>query len=263
MPAELWRRLVAETIGTGLLVLFGAGSVVAALRLGDGRLDFAGLGMVALAFGLAIAVAIYAFGATSGAHINPAVTVALAATRRFPWPEVPPYVLAQLVGGSLGALLIVAAFTSDTATELGSVGSTNLGDGVSYGSGFVAEAVATFLLVSAVMALAVDKRAPAGFAGLLIGLAVTCDIIVFGSLTGASMNPARTFGPYLINSVFGGDTEWGDFSLYVLAPLVGGILAALVYDLVVRPRGAEAPAPVGESGGEAPRPPAEVGGQRT
>lgn len=261
MPAELWRRLVAETLGTALLVLFGAGSVVAALELGEGRLDFAGLGMVAFAFGFAIAVAIYAFGTTSGAHINPAVTVALAATRRFPWPEVPPYVVAQLLGGSLGALLIVASF-SDTATDLGSVGSTNLADGVSYASGFVAEALATFLLVTAVMALAVDSRAPAGWAGLLIGLAVVCDIIVFGVLTGASMNPARTFGPYLINSVFGGDTEWGDFSLYVLAPLTGGTLAALAYDLVVRPREAEAPAPIGEGGGGERRA-AEVSGPRT
>src|SRR4051794_24741629 len=105
MSAELPRRLVAEAVGTALLVLFGPGSVVAALKLGKGVLDFPGLGMVALAFGLVIAIVIYAFGTTSGAHINPAVTVSLAATGRFPWPEVPGYILAQLVGAFGGGLL--------------------------------------------------------------------------------------------------------------------------------------------------------------
>ena len=233
MDANLGRRLIAEAIGTALLVLFGAGSVVAALTLGGGELDFAGLGMIALAFGLVIAVVIYAFGTTSGAHINPAVTVSLAVTGRFPWLEVTPYVLAQLVGAFGGGLLIVAAFGTD-ATDLGA-GSTNLADGVSYGSGIVAEALATFLLVATIMALAVDRRAPGGWAGLMIGLSVTCAIIVMGPFTGASLNPARTFGPYLTTSVFGGDTTWSEFPLYVIGPLIGGVVAALTYDRVARP----------------------------
>jgi glycerol uptake facilitator protein len=95
MEVSLARRSVAEVVGTGILVLFGAGSVVAALRMGGGELDYSGLGMVAITFAFAIAVAIYAFGTTSGAHINPAVTVSLAATGRFPWGEVPAYVVAQ------------------------------------------------------------------------------------------------------------------------------------------------------------------------
>ena len=89
MDAPLARRPLAEGVGSGILVLFGAGSVVPALTLGDGKLDYAGLGMVANTFGLAIAVAIYAFGETSGAHINPAVSVSLAAAGRFPWRDVP------------------------------------------------------------------------------------------------------------------------------------------------------------------------------
>jgi glycerol uptake facilitator protein len=234
VDADLGRRLVAEAIGTALLVLFGAGSVVAALTLGGGELDFAGLGMIALAFGLVIAVVIYAFGTTSGAHINPAVTVSLAATGRFPWREVTPYVVAQLVGAFGGGLLIVAAFGTD-AVDLGGAGSTNLADGVSYGSGIVAEALATFLLVATIMALAVDRRAPGGWAGLMIGLSVTCAIIVMGPFTGASLNPARTFGPYLTTSVFGGDTTWSEFPLYVIGPLIGGVVAALTYDRVARP----------------------------
>jgi glycerol uptake facilitator len=233
-------------IGTALLVLFGAGSVVAALTLGGGELDFAGLGMIALAFGLVIAVVIYAFGTTSGAHINPAVTFSLAVTGRFPWREVAPYVVAQLFGAFGGGLLIVAAFGTEDAVDVSSVGSTTLADGVSYGSGIVAEALATFLLVATIMALAVDRRAPGGWAGLMIGLSVTCAIIVMGPFTGGSLNPARTFGPYLVNSLFGGDTPWSEFPVYVIGPLIGGAVAALTYDRVARPDLVE---PVGETQG--------------
>jgi glycerol uptake facilitator protein len=128
----------------------------------------------------------------------------------------------------------VAAFGTD-AVDLGGAGSTNLADGVSYGSAIVAEAFATFLLVATIMALAVDRRAPGGWAGLMIGLSVTCAIIVMGPVTGASLNPARTFGPYLTTSVFGGDTTWSDVPIYVIGPLVGGAAAALTYDRVARP----------------------------
>jgi len=228
------RRLLAELIGTALLVLFGAGSVVAALLAGGGTVDYPALGMVALAFGLIIAIVIYALGTTSGAHINPAVTVSLAVVRRFPWREVPAYVVAQLAGAVLGGLLIVAMFGT-RATDLGGVGSTVLADGTGYLRGMVAEAIGTFALLFTIMALAVDRRAPTGWAGLIIGLAVTVDILVLGPLTGASMNPARTLGPYLTNTLFGGSTPWADFWAYVIGPLVGGAFAAVVYDLVARP----------------------------
>jgi hypothetical protein len=138
----------------------------------------------------AIAVAIYPFGTTSGAHINPAVTVSLAATGRFPWGEVPAYVVAQLVGATAGAALIVAAFGGD-AVDFGT-GGTTLADDVTYVQGIVAEAIGTFLLVTAVMALAVDSRAPGGSAGFMIGPAVAAAILVIDPLTGASLNPART-----------------------------------------------------------------------
>src|SRR2546427_1704724 len=183
MTADLPRRLLAEAVGTGLLVLFGAGSVLAALTLGNGKLDFPGLGMIALAFGLVIAVAIYAFGTTSGAHINPAVSVSLAATGRFPWADVPAYIAAQLVGAFGGALLLLATFSGPP--DMGT-GQNALAAGVSFGRGVVTEAAGTFLLVTAIMALAVDRRAPGGWAGLMIGLSVTCAIIVFGPVTGAS-----------------------------------------------------------------------------
>ena len=155
MSADPARRLLAEAIGTGILVLFGAGSVVAALTFGGGELDYAGLGMVAITFALAIALAIYAFGNTSGAHINPAVTVSLAAVGRFPWSEVPAYIGAQLAGGLVGAALIVAAFGGD-AVDLGT-GQTSIADGTDYIQAIVAEAIGTFLLLTAITALAVDK----------------------------------------------------------------------------------------------------------
>lgn len=154
MKDALARRLAAELVGTAILALSGAGSVVAALKLGEGKLDYAGLGMIA--FALTIAVAIYAFGTTSGAHINPAVTVSLAAVRRFPWDEVPAYIGAQLAGASIGGLLIWAIFGGD-AQDLG-LGQTTIADGTNYLQAIVAEAIGTFLLVTAIMALAVDSR---------------------------------------------------------------------------------------------------------
>ena len=177
MSYLLGRRLGAEFVGTGLLVLFGAGSVVAALTVGGGELDYAGLGFIALAFGLVVAAVIYGFGGVSGAHINPAVTVTLAVTGRFPWPEVAPYLLAQLAGAAGGGLLVVAAFGTG-ATDLGGAGSTVLGAGVSTVSGIAAEAFGTFILMFTIMAVAVDPRAPKGWAGLMIGLSVALAIMV-------------------------------------------------------------------------------------
>jgi glycerol uptake facilitator protein len=239
--SDLGPRLLAETIGTGLLVLFGAGSVVAALVVGGGRLDYAGLGMVALAFALVIAVAIYAFGTTSGAHINPAVTIALASRGRFPREEVGPYIVAQTVGAVVGALLVLSAF-GDRAVDLGGTGGTNLADGVSFLRGVIAEATGTFLLVTAIFALAVDRRAPPGWAGFVIGLSVACAILVVGPLTGGSLNPARTFGPLLVTTLWGGDSDWGNLLVYLIGPIVGGLLAASAYDVIARPTEAEAAA---------------------
>jgi glycerol uptake facilitator protein len=235
----LGRRLVAEAVGTALLVLFGAGSIVAALRAGGGRLDYAGLGMIALAFALVIAVVIYAFGSTSGAHINPAVTIALVARGRFPASEALPYVVAQVVGGFVGALLILAAF-GEGAADVAGTGGTNLGNGVSFWRGVLVEAMGTFLLVTAIFALAVDRRAPAGWAGLMIGLSVACAILLTGPITGGSFNPARTFGPLLTTELWGGRTEWNDFPVYLIGPVGGALIAAFTYDFIARPPGAEA-----------------------
>jgi glycerol uptake facilitator protein len=242
VDAGLLRRLAAEALGTGLLIIFGPGSVVAALALG--KLDYAGLGIVGLSFGLVIAVVIYAFGTTSGAHINPAVTFALAATRRFPWREVVPYWVAQMVGAVLGGLLVVACY-GVASVAVSHVGSVKFGPGVGYGQAILVEAVGTFLLVLAIMALAVDKRAPVGWAGLMIGLAVACEVMVLAPQTGGAVNPARAFGPWAASAIVGGGAPWSQFGAYVVGSLVGGLLAAVVYDGLARPRAAE-PEPVPE-----------------
>jgi len=243
----LGRRLLAEAIGTAILVLFGAGSVVAALIVGGGQLDYAGLGMVAVAFAIVIAVAIYAFGTTSGAHINPAVTIALAARGRFPVGEVVPYVIAQTLGAVVGALLIVATF-GEAAAEGAGTGGTTLSEGVSLLRGIVVEAIGTFLLVTAIFALAVDRRAPGGWAGFVIGLSVACAILLIAPVTGGSLNPARTFGPLLVTTLWSGDTEWGDLPAYLIGPVAGAVLAAFAYDLVARPSDADAEPPQGAAG---------------
>jgi glycerol uptake facilitator protein len=191
--------------------------------------------MVGLSFGLVVAIVVYGLGNVSGAHINPAVTVTLAATRRFPWREVAPYVLAQLVGAVLGAFLVVGVFGTGSV-DVSSAGAVAFGDGVGYGRALLAEAVGTFLLLFTVMALAVDRRAPAGWAGFVIGLSVTCLVLVVAPVTGASVNPARAFGPLVAASLTGGATEWSQFPAYVVGPLLGGLAAALVYDAVARPR---------------------------
>lgn len=238
MTGSLVRRCAAELIGTALLIVFGPGSVVAALRLGDGTLDYAGLGMIALSFGLVVAIVIYAFGTTSGAHINPAVTLVLAATGRFPWRDAGPYVVAQLVGSVLGGLLVVAAFGSE-AVDFGNLGGVAFGEGVGYPQAITVEALGTFLLVLTIMALAVDRRAPAGWAGWMIGLSVTGLVLVLGPLTGAAVNPARAFGPNAVAALFGGDVDWTQYPAYVIGSLLGGLAAAFCYDAIARPRDAE------------------------
>ena len=230
---NLARRSLAEGIAAFALVFAGCGAIVANAQYGVAL----GVVGIALVFGLVIMVMIYATGHLSGAHINPAVTISLAVTRRFPWAEVGPYILAQLVGAFVGALLIIAAFGSG-AVDLG-LGSTALGPGVSYWQGIVAEVLGTFLLMFSVMALAVDSRAPLGWAGLMIGLAVAAAILLVGPVTGGALNPARAFGPYLALSVAGGTVSWSEYPVYVIGPIVGAVAAALLYDFVAETRTAE------------------------
>ena len=235
MTAELWRRLVAEAIGTALLVAFGAGSFVAALIVGKGQLSYPGIGTIGFSFALVITAVIYMFGPISGAHINPAVTIALAAIRRFPWRDAVPYVFAQLVGALAGGLLVNVIFGSAARTANVS-GGTVVQPGYTYVQAGVAEALGTALLLFTIMALAVDARAPTGWAGLVIGLAVACEIMVIGPISNGSVNPARTFGPYAATAIFGGSTPWHEYWLYWVGPVIGAVIAVVLYVFVAQPR---------------------------
>jgi glycerol uptake facilitator protein len=234
MPADLMRRLLAEAIGTALLIIFGAGALVAAVVVGKGQVAYPAIGIVGLSFAIAVAAVVYAFGPVSGAHINPAVTIALAVVARFPRREVVPYVVAQLAGGLAGGLLVVGIFGSKALTANVS-GGTVVQPGYSFLQAGVAEGLGTALLLFVIMALAVDRRAPSGWAGLVIGLAVAGEIMVIGPISNGSVNPARTFGPYSATSIAGGSVPWHEFWLYCVAPVAGAVAAAITYEFVARP----------------------------
>lgn len=245
---SLFKRSIAELIGTYVLVFLGTGSVVTAVLLVQGAsripentfnvgLNIEAWFAIGIAFAIAIIAMIYAFGHISGTHINPAVSIALWATGRFPAKDMMGYIVAQLIGASLASFTIVAILGS-RAVDTG-LGATAMFDGVSYSQAILCEAVATFFLMLTIMGSAVDKRAPAGFAGLAIGLVVAADIIVVGNITGSSLNPARTFGPYLADFMLGGTNFWWQFPIYIIGPIVGALVAAFVYDYVTELKSCE------------------------
>src|SRR5581483_4928020 len=238
---SLAQRAIAEVIGTGLLVFVGAGSVPAILLLeGGSKAPFSGadLGMISFAFGLIVIAMVYTIGKVSGCHINPAVTFALASTKRFPWREVPAYWTAQVVGGILGAFAIWATF-ADRGRDLGyGFGVVNFDHGtVAWGSAMFAEAIGTAILMFTILGI-VDTRSPEGWAGLVIGLVIVAIIIVVGPLTNASLNPARALGPLFVQTIDGSHTHnWiKQLGAYIPANLIGATIAAFAYDALATPR---------------------------
>jgi glycerol uptake facilitator protein len=235
---SLPQRALAETLGTALLVLVGPGSVVATLVLaGKSTPAITGADLlgISFAFGLVIAALVYAIGKVSGCHINPAVTFALAVTKRFPWREVPVYWISQWVGAVLGGLAIWAVF-AHTAIDLG-MGQTSFNhSATTWASAIFAEGIGTALLMFAILGI-VDSRSPGDFAGLVIGGVVVAIIMVVGPVTGASLNPARAFGPELVSSFGSGATHWNQYlPVYLLPGFVGAGLAAFAYDYLATPR---------------------------
>jgi aquaporin Z len=177
---------------------------------------------VALAFGIALMAAAYSMGPISGGHFNPAVSVGLAAAKKFEWSKVPGYVIAQSVGAILGAVLLAVVAGG---TELG-LGQTTVG-GFGLIGALVMETLLTFLLVLIILG-STGEKAAAGFAGMPIGLYLGAAQIVGIPYSGASLNPARSLGPAL----FVGGAALTDLWVFIVAPLIGGVLAALVYDIV-------------------------------
>jgi len=210
---------IAEAVGTFLLLFFGVGAILAAGGAGDAAQKLA----IGLAFGLAILAAAYTLGHVSGAHLNPAVTIGLVASGRFPAAALPAYVAAQLLGAILGVLAVDAVFADgDVAASV-----TQPGEGVGVGAAFLAEAILGFALMLVVKGTAVDDRAEGPAAGLAIGLVIAAGHLAMIPVSGASFNPARSVG----SAVVGG--ELGDLWIYLLAPVLGAVAAALLYERVL------------------------------
>jgi MIP family channel proteins len=178
---------------------------------------------IALAFGLALAIVVAAIGHVSGAHVNPAVTLGMAAARRFPWNYVPIYVAAQLVGAVLAALATWVTFGGGARSQA-NLAATYPAQGVGDLQAFIVEMLITFILVFVVISVATDERAPAAIAPIAVGFALAVGVFIAGPVTGGAVNPARALGPMVVALDF--TSAW----LYILGPVIGGVLAALLYD---------------------------------
>ena len=217
------KKLVAEALGTAILVLFGCGTAV---------LMGAQVGMlgISLAFGLAIVAAAYGLGAISGAHLNPAVSLGMVAAGRMTMGEFAAYAAAQIVGAILGAgvLYLIASGKADYAISTNGLGQNGYGPGYlgeySLAAALVFEVVMTFLFVTVILG-ATGSGSAARFAGLAIGLTLAAIHLVGINVTGVSVNPARSIGP----AVFVGGTALSQLWVFIVAPLLGGVLAGVVY----------------------------------
>jgi len=214
LPARL-RPLLAEGIGTFALVFAGTGAVIIDAETGGG-VGHVGVG---LTFGLIIMVMIYAVGHISGAHFNPAVTIAFAIGRHFPWTDVPRYAAAQLIGALAASVTLRALFG-----DLAQLGATVPAESV--GQSFALEVVLTFFLMFVITSVATDVRAIGQAAVIAIGGTVGLEAMFAGPISGASMNPARSLAPALVSWTW--DAQW----LYLIAPVVGAVVGVLAYQAV-------------------------------
>lgn len=219
---DLVRRLAAEALGTFCLVFAGTGAIVVD-GVAGGPL---GNGGVAAAFGLVVAVMIFAVGHLSGAHLNPAVTAGFALARHFPIRDVAPYWAAQIAGALLASAALRALFGAGEG-----LGATHVAH-VGQAGALVLELGLTGVLMVVILAVATDARAAGSLAALAIGATIGLEALVFGPITGASMNPARSLAPALVGSDTAG--LW----LYLIGPTAGALVGALVYEVL---RGAARP----------------------
>ncbi|MBX7110835.1 MAG: aquaporin [Dehalococcoidia bacterium] len=222
------RKLVAEFVGTFALIFMGAGSIIV---FGGGQADIVA---IALAHGLAIALMVSALGHVSGGVFNPAVAIGLWATRRLDTVTTIAYIAAQLVGAAAAAFALKSLFP-DALGEAANWGTPLLSSETDFTQGVLIEAILTFFLMTAIFGTALDARGPK-LGGFGIGLIITMDILAGGPLTGAAMNPARTFGPALANGI------WDDHLVYWIGPIIGAVVAALLYHYLFLDREAEAAA---------------------
>ncbi|PRX27159.1 glycerol uptake facilitator protein [Orenia metallireducens] len=240
--SNLFGECLAEVIGTAILLFFGAGTV-ANLVLVQANI---GWWELCLLWGLGVSMAVYITGGVSGAHINPAVTVALAAVGDFPWKKVVPYSISQIIGAFLGAagayFLYAEQFIEKTAENM-TVFHTIAMDNISNPKAMMIELILTAILLLGIMAMgdAQNSVAPKGLGGALaVGLLVAGIGGIGGSLTGFAINPARDFGPKLFTAIAGwGSTPFRAHNFYfwvpIIGPLVGGVLGAIIYKKLIRP----------------------------
>jgi aquaporin NIP len=215
------RAHVAEFLGTFVLVFAGCGVIALQARTGD-----TGGTSVALAFGMAVAVMIYALGHISGAHFNPAVSIGFALGRHFPWVRAATYSAAQILGATCAALFLRMSLGPDTDLGVTTPSGTNL-------QSLAWEVLLTFVLMLVIMAVATDTRAVGEAAALAIGGAVSLGALVGGPVSGAAMNPARSLGPALVSA------DLASIWVYIVGPVLGATAAALVYGYL---RGGTSPA---------------------
>lgn len=226
MSQKAWKRWLAELIGTFCLVFVGCGSAVIA----GSRIGFAG---ISLAFGLAVLAMVYAIGPISGCHINPAISVAMLVAGKQKFSDTIAYIIAQCIGAILGAIVLfaIASTLPDYTLSVNGLGQNGFGayspGGYSLVAALDAEVILTALFILVVFG-ATSEKAPAGFAGVAIGLALTFIHLVGIPITGTSVNPARSLGPALIV----GGPALAQVWLFILAPLAGGVLAALIWRLL-------------------------------
>jgi MIP family channel proteins len=231
-PAELRSKGVAgaylgELVGTFVLVFaITATATAAGLRHAIAGPPYGSLAIV-LVNGLALAALVGALAHISGAHLNPAGTIAMAVIRRFSWRHVPGYVAVQMAGGVLAALA-TWAIRGETARTVTHLGATNPAPGVGDGRALLVEILITFILVLVVTAAVTDKRFPVSVAPIVVGFALATAVFIGGPTDGAAVNPARGLGPMIVSGSFGG---WW---VSIVGPVVGGVLAAVVYDRFMR-----------------------------
>lgn len=211
-----WQKYMAEAFGTAMFVFIAAGSVLA-------NAQTAALGAIgiALAHGMALAAVIYSTSHISGGHVNPAVTIAAWATGQMKTAMAAGYVVAQLVGSVVAALLLRLVYSNVSPQYY--LGDALLAQGVSPGFGIFVEALLTFFLAWTIFSVAMDKRANTQFGGLAIGFVMSAAVLIGGNITMAALNPARSFGPALISS------HWEYHYVYWIGPILGALLAGVIY----------------------------------
>jgi aquaporin Z len=225
------KKLLAELLGTAALVLIGCGSAVISGRAIIGG-TAAGIGVlgIALAFGLVLLAMVYAIGSISGCHVNPAVSIAMLVAGKMEGKDAAGYIVAQCLGAVIGAGLLLAVASGLPTYSLAANGLGQNGYGAASPAGYglaacaIAEIVLTFLFLFVILG-ATSRDAPKGFAGIAIGVALTMVHIVGIPITGTSVNPARSLGPAL----FVGGTALAQLWLFIVAPVIGGVLAALAW----------------------------------